>query len=60
LEKFNGITTHQTLSDEDHKRMMSLPIDKINKYSGLGIKIVKDSQSLLNKMGTNILIGKGN
>lgn len=46
--------THQTVSDEDFKMIMSVPAVDIIKYSNVGVKVLKDSQELYSIMARSI------
>lgn len=54
MSKFKGIVTHQTVSDEDFEKIMTVPIDQISKYSNVGVKIVKDAETLYKTMARSI------
>lgn len=54
MNKFNGIVTNQTVSDEDFKKMMTLPIKDIDKYSNVKVDVVKDANLLYSKMARSI------
>jgi len=54
MNKFNGIVTHQTVSDEDFKKMMTVPIKDIDKYSNVRVDVVKDANALYSKMARSI------
>ena len=54
MSKFKGIVTHQTVIDEDFKKIMTVPIDQISNYSNVGVKIVKDAETLYKTMARSI------
>jgi len=54
MNKFNGIVTHQTVSDEDFKKMMTVPIEDIDKYSNVKVDVVKNAGALHSKMARSI------
>lgn len=54
MGKFEGIVTHQTVSDEDFKSIMSMPIGKIKDWANVGVQIVEDQRSLYEKMARSI------
>jgi len=54
MNKFNGIVTHQTVSDEDFKKMMTVPIEDIDKYSNVKVDVVKNASALHSKMARSI------
>lgn len=62
MSKFKGITTHQTVSDEDFRKIMSVPAAEIDSHSNVKVMIVKDVCTLYDKMAKSMagLIIKNN
>ncbi|GAJ15455.1 unnamed protein product [marine sediment metagenome] len=54
MSKFKGMVTHQTVSDEDFKKIMSMPAGEIDNYSNVNVEVVKDTNALYNKMAKSI------
>lgn len=54
MSKFKGMVTHQTVSDEDFKKIMSMPAGEIDNYSNVKVEVVKDTSALYNKMAKSI------
>ncbi len=54
MGKLEGIATHQTVSDEDFKSIMSMPIGKIGDWANVGVQVVEDQRSLYEKMARSI------
>jgi len=52
--KFNGIITHQTVSDNDFKKILTISVNKIPDVSNVGVQIVKDQNSVYKKMSNSI------
>ena len=46
MSKFRGIVTHQTVSDEDFRKIMSMPAVEINNYSNVKVEVIKDTNAL--------------
>ena len=38
MSKFRGIVTHQTVSDEDFRKIMSMPVAEINNYNNVKVE----------------------
>ncbi len=54
MGNFKGVLTHQTLSDEDFKKLMTMPIEEIKNWSNVGVRIVEDAQILYKQMARSI------
>ena len=54
MGNFKGIVTHQTLSDEDFNKLMTMPIEEIEKWSTVGVKIVENADILYKEMACSI------
>jgi glucosamine-6-phosphate deaminase len=54
MEKFEGILTHQTLSDEDFIKLMEMPVEQLEKWSNVGLRIVDNAQILYQQMARSI------
>ncbi|MCL4385932.1 MAG: 6-phosphogluconolactonase [Actinobacteria bacterium] len=54
MGNFKGIVTHQTLSDEDFAKLMTMPIEEIEKWSTVGVKIVENADILYKEMARSI------
>ncbi|MGM0366652.1 MAG: 6-phosphogluconolactonase [Actinomycetota bacterium] len=54
MGSFKGIVTHQTVSDEDFEKIMSMPSEDIGKWANVGVDIVKDQHSVYKKMARSI------
>jgi len=54
MGSFKGILTHQTVSDRDFEKIMSMPADEISKWANVGVQIVKDQHSVYKKMARSI------
>jgi len=54
MGNFKGILTHQTLSDEDFARLMTMPVEELEEWSNVGVKIVDDANTLYQQMARSI------
>ena len=62
MTKIKEIVTNTTVSDEDFLKIMTIPIEQIDSYSNVGVKIVKDAEILYKTMARSIadnIISKG-
>jgi len=55
MNKLKGILTHQTVSDEDFRKMMTMPAEEINSWSNVKVEIVESTKDLYNKMAKSIV-----
>ena len=62
MSSFKSIATHQTVSDEDFRKIMSVPAVEIDIHSGVKVEIVKNTHTLYNEMARSMagLITKNN
>jgi len=62
MSSFKSIATHQTVSDEDFRKIMSVPAAEIDNHSNVKVMIVKDVCTLYDKMAKSMadLIIKNN
>jgi len=51
---FEGITTHQTISDQDFARLMLLPTEDIYSWANVGVKVVDNTDILYQYMARSI------
>jgi len=51
---FKGLMTHQTLSDEDFNKLMTMPIEEIKDWANVGVKIVDNAETLYKEMARSI------
>ncbi|MBA7586839.1 Glucosamine-6-phosphate deaminase [subsurface metagenome] len=54
MSKFRSIVTHQTVSDENFRKIMSMPAKEIKNWSNVEVEIVKDTDILYRKMARSI------
>lgn len=54
MGNFKGIITHQTLSDQDFTRLMTMPVEELKEWSNVGVRIVDNAQILYQEMARSI------
>jgi glucosamine-6-phosphate deaminase len=54
MGNFKGILTHQTLSDEDFKKLMTMPTEELENWSNVGVRVVENAQTLYQQMARSI------
>ncbi|MDZ7838563.1 MAG: hypothetical protein U5N58_11800 [Actinomycetota bacterium] len=54
MGKFQGILTHQTVSDADFEKIISMSSEDIPDWARVGVKIVKDQHSIYKNMARSI------
>lgn len=54
MGNFKGILTHQTLSDEDFKKLMTMPTEELENWSNVGVRVVENAQILYQQMARSI------
>lgn len=54
MGEFEGILTHQTVSDADFDKIISMPIEEIKSWARVGVNIVKDQHSIYKNMARSI------
>jgi glucosamine-6-phosphate deaminase len=54
MSGFRGVLTNQTVSDKDFESIMSVPASEIERFANIGVRIVKDQQSVYENMARSI------
>ncbi len=54
MGRFKALATHQTVSDEDFEKIMSMPYQQISEWANVSVQIVKDQHSVYEKMARSI------
>lgn len=54
MGKFSGLMTHQTVSDEDLSKLMTIASKEIKDWANVDVKIVDDANVLYNEMARSI------
>jgi glucosamine-6-phosphate deaminase len=54
MNKFEGLVTHQTVSNIDMEKIMSIPLEEIDKYSNVGVRIVETTNELYKIMARSM------
>ena len=54
MGNFKGLMTHQTVSDDDFEKIMTIPSEEISNWSNVGVHIVGSALELYEKMARSI------